>query len=177
MKTFYHVVTEHDMVDGQVISFDENHQSGVCRRVLREKEIVKDIYDNKENYNEDEFDHNIKVALRELALEEVRLDRFPNYPSRLACLYVSKKLEDALMWADSFIKNGRKTYAIVVVETDGREFTGDAYNCFDGSIDHDKNIELATRYWSNFPNTCSKNPIMETIIDGNIVVKKILKRF
>jgi general stress protein YciG len=46
-----------------------------------------------------------------------------------------------------FIKLGRPTYSIVKVEVDGNVYVGDAYNCFDGTIDKNKNLKLAENYW------------------------------
>ena len=46
----YHVVTEQPMFVGQKIKFDENNQSGVYKRVMKELELVKDVYNNPNNY-------------------------------------------------------------------------------------------------------------------------------
>lgn len=48
-----------------------------------------------------------------LALEKVRVYKYPNYPSRMACLYVSKTLKEAEKWFDYFISLGRPTFQIV----------------------------------------------------------------
>ena len=61
------------------------------------------------------------------------------------------------------------------VKTDGRIFKGDACNCFDGSTNKDKNIELAKKYWEGKDNDIGKTPIYETIIDGNIEVIDIIE--
>ena len=126
-------------------------------------------------YDENEFDHHLKVALRELALEEVRIKKYPNYPSRLSSLYVSKTLEEAEKWYKLFIELGRPTYSIVKVEVDGNEFIGDAQNCFDGTKDKNKNMELAEYYWKNEGNFKGKDPIIEIIVDGKIKVIDIIK--
>lgn len=68
----FHVVTDKPMDLGQQIVFDETHHSGVYQRVMDKLDIVKDIYDHPDKYDEDELEHHISVALRELALEEVR---------------------------------------------------------------------------------------------------------
>ena len=65
---------------------------------MLEKNIVKDIYENGNKYKNIDLDHHTKVALRELALEEVRKKEFPTFPSRIKSLYVSKNIEDAEMW-------------------------------------------------------------------------------
>ena len=117
----------------------------------------------------------MKVALRELALEEVRKKKYPNYPSRLASLYVSNSLEEAESWYHYFISLGRPTFQIVKVSVDGNSFTGDACNCFDGTIDKNYNLEQAEIYWQANDNTKGKNPVYETIVDGKIKVIEIIK--
>ncbi len=174
-RIYYHVVTDKPMKVGQTIIFDEHHHSGVYQRVYELKDKVDDIYLHPDQYNDNEFDHHLKVALRELAMEEVRLQKYPNYPSRLASLYVSKTLEEAEIWYELFIKLGRPTYSIVKVEVDGNEFIGDAENCFDGTKDKAKNLELAEYYWKGEKNYKGKEPIEEIIVNGNIQVVEIIK--
>ena len=174
-KTYYHVVTERPMKLGQEIIFDENHFSGVHERVYNLFNVVEDIYSNPDKYKNADLDHHLKVALRELALEEIRKKKYPNYPSRLASLYVSSSLEEAESWYNYFISLGRPTFQIVKVSVDGNSFTGDACNCFDGTIDKNYNLEQAEIYWQANGNTKGKNPVYETIVDGKIKVIEIIK--
>ena len=109
-KIFYHVVTGRPLNVGDEIIFDEKHHSGVYDRVYQYKEIVDDIYAHPEKYQNQEFDHHLKVAIRELAMEEVRKNKYPDYPSRLNSLYVSRTLEESEMWFNTFINLGRTTY-------------------------------------------------------------------
>ena len=175
-KFYYHVVTDKPIKLGQVIVFDETHHSGVYNRVYELKDEVDKIYLNPNHYNDNEFDHHLKVALRELALEEVRKNKYPSYPSRLASLYVSNTLEEAEKWYNLFIELGRPTYSIVKVEVDGNEFIGDAQNCFDGTKNKNKNMELAEYYWQRKDNYKGKEPIIEIIVDGKIKVVEIIKQ-
>ena len=71
-KIYYHVVTERPMKLGKEIIFDDNHHSGVYDRVYAFKDKVDEIYKNPKDYGNVEFEHHLKVAFRELALEEVR---------------------------------------------------------------------------------------------------------
>lgn len=80
---------------GQHIIFDENHHSGVYERVQEKMEKVHDIYENPDKYDEKTLEHHTSVALRELALEEVRRKKYPQFPSRMSCLYVSRTLKEA----------------------------------------------------------------------------------
>ena len=41
-------------------------------------------------------------AIRETIVEMVRLQEYPDYPSRLSCLYAAKSYEDALKWKALF---------------------------------------------------------------------------
>ena len=172
---YYHVVTDKPMKVGQELIFDDNHHSGVYDRVYSYKEKVDDIYKNPEVYKNIELEHHLKVALRELAMEEIRKEKYPEYPSRLASLYVSNTLSEAEKWYNLFIELGRPTYAIVKVEVDGNIYIGDANNCFDGTIDKNKNLELAENYWKYKENIEGKEPIVEILASGKIRVIEIVK--
>lgn len=172
---FYHVVTDRPMQVGQHIIFDEEHHSGVYQRVMEKVNIVEDIYSNPEKYAGVELDHHTDVALRELALEKVRIEQFPNYPSRMAALYVSKTYEEAERWGEFFARIGRPTYFIIKVETNGNCYEGDAYKCFDGSIYEQENLRMAETYWLNGPNEDGHESIVEVLIDGDIIVTEIVK--
>lgn len=150
---FYHTVTERPMVVGQHIIFDNNHYNGVYYRVNEKTDIVHTIYSNPEDYQNAELEHHTSVALRELALEKVRVEKHPHYPSRMACLYVSKTFAEAASWFDYFTALGRPTFQIVKLKVNGNVFYGDATKCFDGRLTEKENLELAEEYWNN----CSFN--------------------
>lgn len=172
-KYFYHVVTEKPMYVGQHIVFDENHHNGVWQRVNEKIDIVCNIYNNPKKYKDIELEHHTSVALRELALEQVRVEKYPNYPSRMACLYVSKTLEEAEKWFDYFVSLGRPTFQIVKLQVNGNMFYGDAENCFDGKLSEKENLILAEKYWKN--EDFNESSIIEMLVDGDIEVVKIVK--
>ena len=174
-KVFYHVVTERPMELGQEIIFDDNHHSGVYERVYALKDKVEEIYNNPNVYENVELDHHLKVALRELAMEKIREEKYSEYPSRLSSLYVSNSLEEAEKWYNMFIEWGRPTFSIVKVETDGNVYIGDSWNCFEGTIDKNKNLELAEQYWKYEKNNIGKEPIVEVLVNGHIKVIEIVK--
>lgn len=169
----YHVVTEKPMHIGQHINFDENHHNGVWQRVNEKLDVVNDIYNHFEEYMNVELEHHTSVALRELALEKVRLSKYPNYPSRMACLYVSKTLEEAEKWFDYFVRLGRPTFQIVKLKVNGNVFYGNAEKCFDGKLSEKENLALAEKYWAN--KDFDKNSILEMLVDGDIEVVEIVK--
>ena len=175
MITAYHVVTDRPLRPGQVILFDENHHSGVWQRVQDKKDAAEEIYAHPERYDPQTLEHHTSVALRELAMEDVRARKYPQDPSRMSCLYVTGTLQEAEGWAGYFAQIGRPTYSIVRLEIEGRCFTGDAANCFDGRTDRAENEALAERYWANEPNEEGLPPIKEMLVDGKITVAEIVR--
>ena len=171
----YHVVTEQPMYVGQHIIFDEEHHSGVYQRVMGKEDIVNDIYNHPERYQDVQLEYPVVVALRELALEEVRKERYPEYPSRMGCLYVSETLQEAWEWKDYFESLGRPTYGIVKLKVSGNRFVGDATKCFSATIDRQENLLYADKYWRNEPNTTGTVPIKEILVSGELEVVEIIK--
>lgn len=172
----YHVVTDRPMEAGQHIVFNENQHNGVYRRVMEKLPLVNEIYSHPDRYEAEKLEHHTRVALRELALEKVRKERYPEYPSRMGCLYVSESMEEAEMWAGLFAEWKRPVYAIVRLKITGRVFTGDANNCFDAAVNETENLLLAERYWKNEPNLAGEPVIREMLVDGDIEVAEIVKK-
>lgn len=172
---YYHVVTDRPMKVGQHIVFDKKHHSGVHQRVYEKKDVVDDIYNNPVAYEHTQLEHHTVVALRELALEKVRLEKYPSYPSRMSCLYVSETFEEAERWGEFFTKIGRPTYSIVKLQVEGNYFIGDATKCFDGTIYEQENLKLAEIYWANPQANHGKNGVCEILVDGDIFVVEIVK--
>ncbi|MBQ3157714.1 MAG: DUF2441 domain-containing protein [Clostridia bacterium] len=171
--TAYHVVTDRPMKVGQHIIFDASHHSGVYDRVMALADTAADVYAYPEKY-ELPLEHHLDVALRELAMEEVRQARYPEYPSRMACLYVSRELEESRRWGEFFAQIGRPTYAIVELKITGRVFVGNACNCFDGTPDKAHNLAKADHYWQNLPNEDDEY-IWEMLADGDIEVVRVVE--
>ena len=175
MFTAYHVVTDRPMQVGQRITFDAAHHTGVYNRVMEKLPLVEEIYEYPERYEGVELEHHTSVALRELALEEVRRETYPDYPSRMGCLYVSETLEESERWAAFFASLGRPTYHIVKLKICGNRFAGDATKCFDGTASHQENVRLARCYWENVSNPEDEPPIKEILVDGDIEVVEIIQ--
>lgn len=171
----YHVVTEQPMWQGQHILFDGENHNSLYARVMDKLELVEKIYADPDAWADAAQEHHTAVALRELAMEEVREREFPQYPSRMACLFVSETLAEAEDWAAFFANDCRRpTYHIVKLTVRGRLFAGDACNCFDGTPDKARNLALAENYWRNGPNDEGR-PVKELLVDGDIEVAEIVR--
>lgn len=177
MEYVYHVVTERPMRLGQVISLGGNHHNGVYNRVTTFFNIVNDsdFHNELSDFIKSDMDTWAKVAYREAALEKVRLESFKNYPSRMACLYTSRTLEEAESWEEFFKTLGRKVYSTVKLQVNGNIFDADACNCFDGTKNEAENIEKAFHYWSK--DIKNEKPVIETLVDGEITIVEIVREF
>lgn len=92
----------------------------------------------------------------------------------MACLYVSRKLEESRRWGEFFARIGRPTYAIVELKITGRVFVGDACNCFDGTPDKEANLAKADHYWQILPND-EGEPVWEMLVDGDIEIIRVVE--
>ena len=171
---YYHVISDIPKHEGEHIILDDQHPNGVHRRVYAHFDEVSDIYEHPEKYDGITLSHEIKVALRELALEKIRKEKYPQYPSRMASLYVSKTYEEAERWAEYFARLGRPTYGIAKIKVSGSSYMGDAYKCFDGTTSEDENLRMADLYWDNGHNEDRHQPIVEILVDGDIEVFEIV---
>lgn len=169
----FHVVTDRPMQVGQHIIFDAQHHSGVYSRVMEQLDTVKDVYAHPDRYPAP-LEHHLDVALRELAMEDVRKAYYPQYPSRMASLYVSRTLEEAQRWGEFFARIGRPTYAIAELRVNGRCFLGNACNCFDGTANYEDNVAKAHHYWQNLPNEDGEY-IWEMLVDGDIELVRFVQ--
>ncbi len=179
MNVFFacHVVTGQAMTLGQRIVLGDTYHNGVHHRVMEKLPLMEEIYASPEAFRGQEPEHHLSVALRELAMEQVRREEFPQYPSRLGCLYVSRDRQDSFLWAELFRGWGRDVRQIVKLRIRGQCFDSDANNCFPGTPDREENLKKARHYWKNLPNPQGERPIREMLVDGEIEVAEILKTF
>lgn len=172
-KIVYHAVTERPMEIGQKLFFDADHHSGVYQRVMERLPQVREVYAHPERYQDVKLTHHLSVALRELSMEEVRKADFPQYPSRLSCLFCAETLREAEQWFDFFKRIGRPTFQIVKLRVRGRCFSGNAELCFDGTSDYEENLRLARGYWRL--RETGRPPVLELLADGELEVIEIMK--
>ena len=138
----YHIVTRKKMKIGQSIQFNKNQTNTLFHFFFERKhlnssgedsiQILKEHYTNEELHIKNEnatvvmnyMDQTIR-AIRETIVEMVRLQEYPDYPSRLSCLYAAKSYEDALKWKALFDSYNREVLQIVKLRVIGSSFEGD----------------------------------------------------
>ena len=187
----YHLVTRKKMRIGQIISFDKNQKNTLYgfffdREQLNSKgedfyEILHNQYSNEGIYlNKEDADVTIKYAdqtiraIREVIVEMVRLQEYPQYPSRMSCLYATKNYKDVLKWKVLFDSYNRKVLQIVKLRVIGNSFEGDG-NLLpkDDGVPFSRKIEQAREYWKGNV----ENELPELLIDGKIEVVEVIDDF
>ncbi|CAM4507742.1 hypothetical protein FHS16_005742 [Paenibacillus endophyticus] len=187
----YHIVTKKKMSLGQVIYFDDN-QKNTLYHFFFEKErlnskgedFIQILYGHYTDEGLKMNKENAEVAIsyvgqtiraiREVIVEMVRLQEYPEYPSRLSCLYAAKSYEDAFKWKDIFDSYNRKVLQLVKLRVVGSFFEGDG-NLLpkEDGVPFSSKIEQARAYWKGNV----KNELPELLINGKIEVVEILEDF
>ncbi|HDX9589472.1 TPA: DUF2441 domain-containing protein [Bacillus pseudomycoides] len=187
----YHIVTRKKMSLGQIITFNKNKNNTLYRFFFEREQLnskgedfiqILQGHDTNEglNLNKENTEVAIKYvdqtirAIREVIVEMVRLQEYPEYPSRLSCLYAAKNYEDALKWKELFDSYNRNVLQIVKLRVIGNSFEGDG-NLLpkeDGAPFSQK-IEQAKEYWKG--NVTNELP--ELLINGTIEVVEIIHDF
>ncbi|MFD3218169.1 DUF2441 domain-containing protein [Bacillus sp. BR_7a] len=187
----YHIVTRKKMKIGQSIQFNKNQTNTLFHFFFERKhlnsngedsiQILKGHYTNEELHIKNEnatvvmnyMDQTIR-AIRETIVEMVRLQEYPDYPSRLSCLYAAKSYEDALKWKALFDSYNREVLQIVKLRVIGSSFEGDG-NLLpkEDAIPFSQKMEQAREYWKGNVN----NELPELLINGEIEVVEIIDDF
>ncbi|MDA2240172.1 DUF2441 domain-containing protein [Bacillus cereus group sp. Bc222] len=187
----YHIVTRKKMKIGQSIQFNKNQTNTLFHFFFERKhlnssgedsiQILKEHYTNEELHIKNEnatvvmnyMDQTIR-AIRETIVEMVRLQEYPDYPSRLSCLYAAKSYEDALKWKALFDSYNREVLQIVKLRVIGSSFEGDG-NLLpkEDAIPFSQKMEQAREYWKGNVN----NELPELLINGEIEVVEIIDDF
>ncbi|MGE8057636.1 DUF2441 domain-containing protein [Bacillus mycoides] len=187
----YHIVTRNTMRIGQIIHFAKNQTNTLFHFFFEREQLnsngedgVKILNNHYKNDGLHINNENAKVvmnyvdqtirAVRETIVEMIRLQEFPEYPSRLSCLYASKSYEDALKWKALFDSYNRDVLQIVKLRVIGSTFEGDG-NLLpkEDGIPFSQKIEQARKYWKGNV----RNELPELLINGEIEVVEIIDDF
>ncbi|MGU3369419.1 DUF2441 domain-containing protein [Bacillus mycoides] len=187
----YHIVTRKTMSIGKIIHFDKNQTNTLYHFFFEREQLNSNGEDGikilNNHYKSDGLhinNENAKVvlnyidqtirAVRETIVEMVRLQEFPEYPSRLSCLYASKSYEDALKWKALFDSYNRDVLQIVKLRVIGSSFEGDG-NLLpkEDGIPFAQKMEQAREYWKGNV----RNELPELLINGRIEVVEIIDDF
>ena len=177
-KIFYHANSNVKYNVGDTIVFDENTTNKMYDLVYNTSFMLNgidanELMINKRRNNDINFtveelrlisntvNHSAKV-LRELALEEIRINYCPNNPSRLRCLYVCEKESEAIEWAEVLKRNNKQAKQILTLELNGTIFKGDGLSLLTVNKSYNEHLKTAREYWSNSTGKTSEILFMGT---------------
>ena len=164
-EIFYHAYSGEKVNVGDILVFNSDTHNKMYDEVYNNEYRIdgidaNELLINKKRNNGREFSveefelvlntiNNDAFILRELALEEVRKRKHPDFPSRLSCLYITKTKEEAINWSKILKRNKKKCKKILTLELTGEIF------CFDGNlmkrqnISYKKHLDNAELYWNS----------------------------
>lgn len=113
------------------------------------------------------------MITRELVLENIRLKEFPNYPSRLECLYCVETYEDAIKWIAPLKRMDKLNppLQIVKLKAKGKLFKGDGNLMLRNTLSINSKIDMARKYWNAETNSNNK----ELLFVGDVEVVEIFE--
>lgn len=112
-------------------------------------------------------------VIRELAVEEVRKQKFSRLPSRLRCMFLTDKKENVLKGVKSFYKKGFGTqFQAVAVKLNGNIFYAKSVFMPRAGKSYGEYLEMAEKYWDQDQN--STEPIKEILFEGEAEIVEIL---
>ena len=161
--------------NGQIKIFDFSfnkqgkplHELGfkTAKKYFKNKQLQLDMAIALQNYD---------LFIREIAMEEVRQEKFPELPSRFRCMYLSESKEDVFKNIDIMAnKTLKKTYQAVAVKLNGEIFCVRDFSIGRQGLSFNEYKKLAVKYWSQDQNSTTK--AKEILFVGEAEIVEILK--
>ena len=188
----YQVATDRNYKVGDKLVFDKNIPNGQFKSVFqtsfkvdskRPSDILYSIAGHRfkklKTNQLYELAHILEyydVFVKELALEEVRANKFPDLPSRLHCMYLSISKDIALQNIESMSKNTEKNgsqFQAIAVKLNGTIFKAGKFYMTRESESYEYYKEKAYGYWSQ--KDLRDDAVKEILFEGEAEVVEILK--
>lgn len=185
----YQVATDRNYKVGDIIEFG-NDYNGNGYRVYN-----SNFNDGKDAYHKVGFDYanskkilknkNLIIEmskalsesdfiLRELAAEEVRKEKYPQYPSRFKCMFLSETKDVTLENLKDFYKSGKgRQFQAIAVELDGVLFYARSKGLQRNGSSYGEYLKIADDYWNQ--DQKSNEEAKEILFEGKAKVVEILK--
>lgn len=186
----YQVATNRNYKIGETIIFDKNNNNGQFEKVFNSSfidgntRICDKLYKiSKSKFKRFKKSQLFKIAhsldtydviLRDLALEEIRKNFYPAYPSRLHSMYLVETKEQAVNYFNEKATIKDNSYQLVAVKLKGIIFRAGIKECLVSRCGQSYSyyLEKAKEYWSQ---NCPKNQAVEVLFEGQAEIVEILK--
>lgn len=191
----YQVATDRNYQVGEVITFRKDIPNGQYNRVFNSDFRLNNVRPSDEMYSvakrrfkkfkaiDDIYSiarilEYYDVAIKEIALEEVRKEQYPNRPSRLHCMYLSLNEDIALKNAESMFKNKEKNgklFQVVAVKLNGVIFKAGRVYVNRESKSYEYYKEKAKAYWKQ--RGLKDEEVKEVLFEGEAEIVEVLKEY
>ena len=119
-----------------------------------------------------QYIQNSQVDFREIILEDVRRELYPNYPSRYNCMWLTDR--DSLPFWEDMLKTNFRSHQIFEVEPSGKIFVSTDTLLPEGYHPHDMQYEEALHYWNPTQSDLEINT-REYLFEGDLKLTKRVK--
>lgn len=164
-EIYYHANSDKELKVGDILIFNANTHNRMYDEVYNMEYKLANIDANELIFNKkregsadfskeelillaNTINHDAFV-LRELALEEVRKNKYSDYPSRLNCLYLSKTFDEAKEWVNILKRNKKECKQIITLEVTGKVYSFDGYLMKRQNISYQELLNKADIYWNS----------------------------
>lgn len=198
-KIYYHIATNGHFKVGDKLHF-ENELNGQSRifdfdftnngtplyklafdsskkGIFKDKKLMFELSKALSNYD---------LFMRETALEEVRKEKFPDFPSRFHCMFLTETKEDMLRAFNKYktmknsnkyfktlsIRNKNDTYQALAVKLNGTAFFVKDCSISREGVSYNEYKKKAVEFWSQ--NQKSKNKTKEIIFIGDAEIVEVI---
>ena len=186
----YQVATNRNYKVGETFVFDKNTKNGQYEKVFNSSfidgntrfcdklyKISKSKFKRFKKSQLFKIAHSLDtydVILRDLALEDIRKNFYPDYPSRFHSMYLVETIEQALNYFDEKATVKDNSYQLVAVKLNGIIFRAGIKECLVGRCGQSYTyyLEKAKAYWTQ---DCPKNQAVEVLFEGKAEIVEILK--
>lgn len=187
----YQVATDRDYKVGDILEFGENY-NGQGNRIYNSK-----FNNGRESYHKQGFKYadskNIfknkslivemskalsesDFVLRELAAEQVRKEKYNEFPSRLKCMFLSEKREVVLDNLKTFYQRGNGNhFQAIAVKLDGVLFYARSKALQRNGSSYGEYLKIADEYWSQDQD--SNEEAKEILFEGKVEVIEIIDEY
>ena len=161
--------------NGQMKIFDFTfNENGKPLHELGFKNAKKGIFKNKNLEMKMAIAlQNYDLFMREIAMEEVRKEKFPNLPSRFKCMYLSETKEEALKNLEIMFKKGQGQFQAIAVKLSGELFYVKEVGIGRRGASYNEYRKLAEKFWEQNQHSAEKTK--EILFVGDAEVVEILK--
>lgn len=185
-EIIYHVVTQKPMFVGQKIVFGDktnslfdrvncweflNDNGEDCLEIIQKRKFYEFSDSDKKTLRT--FIYEGAMISREYVLEQIRKEKYSDYPSRFKCLYCVREEKDAQIWIDVFNRMKRPILQLVKMKANGKIFDGDASKILRDARSLNHKIQLGEEYWLG----AKEDALPESLFEGEVEVVEILKTF